>query len=345
MKLLKDSKEIQNTLKKMKPYRIAVAYVGKDFADFIDVATLDIIIISPTIGTNPYAITNLVRAKGWQSIFFLDNLHAKIYLSDSSAIITSANLTANALDMRGSRNLVEVGILIDDNSIIKEIELTFEEIFRDATLQYPKKEDKEKKLKELYKKWDKYPEMLPRNDVIDFADYSKDNDFKVCWYEPGDALDYDRALNHFYPNIPTGKMSTTEKQAKIYERIKGYINFPKGDEIVVGDWILLWKRIKNFKCSRAKTSIEWVHVDEIVKNLSTDVDYPHVAIEINKPFVSTPPFKITETFKKVFCDVIDRSEFSVFRGDDNVFRVKDTLGSISDLLKALSQEYLKTTKR
>lgn len=64
-------------------------------------------------GTNPNILRKLM--KNGVKVFFANSVHMKVYWSeDNSAIITSANLSTNAL---GSGSLREVGILLDSKEV------------------------------------------------------------------------------------------------------------------------------------------------------------------------------------------------------------------------------------
>ncbi|MGD0072460.1 MAG: phospholipase D-like domain-containing protein [Candidatus Bathyarchaeia archaeon] len=79
----------------------ADAYLGK-------VSGLELICWPKSGGTNPHALRRLI-SKG-AKISFSDSLHMKVYWAENqSAVITSANLSTNAL---GSGNLKEIGVLL-----------------------------------------------------------------------------------------------------------------------------------------------------------------------------------------------------------------------------------------
>lgn len=97
MKVLVED-EIRRTVIDCKPLRIAVAYIGVDWKTFIpDTSCLESIIVSPTIGSNPSAIADLVKQIGWEKVVFLDELHAKTYIGKNSAVIGISRAMALAL--------------------------------------------------------------------------------------------------------------------------------------------------------------------------------------------------------------------------------------------------------
>lgn len=146
MKMLIDSQEIAKALQSLKPRRIAVAYVGKDWESLIPKEFLQEIIVAPTVGSNPKAIRGLNKHLGtWDKVHLLDNLHAKFYLSDSAAIVTSANLSRNALGMSG---LEEVGMWVDDELELLALQNRFDQLKAMASARYRTDEEKEARLKQ-----------------------------------------------------------------------------------------------------------------------------------------------------------------------------------------------------
>ena len=67
-------------LREVMPTHVAAAYVGRDWRTYIDTQQLKEIVVSPTLGSNPYAIAEIAKDIGWENVHFLINLHAKIYL-------------------------------------------------------------------------------------------------------------------------------------------------------------------------------------------------------------------------------------------------------------------------
>ena len=63
MKIL-SGKEIQKAVHSCKPSRVAVAFIGRDWNTFIpDVQNLQAVIVSPTLGSNPDAITDIAKQR------------------------------------------------------------------------------------------------------------------------------------------------------------------------------------------------------------------------------------------------------------------------------------------
>jgi len=134
MRVLTDSKEIRAELKRLAAGRLAVAYIGADWREYVDARSLKNVIVSPTLGSNPHAIADLVREIGWDNVHFLDNLHAKIYLGQGAALLGSANLSQNAF---GDGNLFEAMVLVRGESATAKLDRTVNAYFYEAKLSRP----------------------------------------------------------------------------------------------------------------------------------------------------------------------------------------------------------------
>ncbi len=89
---------------------VIVAYIGVDYAKFLPNPRGIEIVCSPTPGaTSAEAVQKLIAAGA--RVWFSDRLHMKVYWAEKiGCLITSANLSDNALGMNG---LKEMGILVD----------------------------------------------------------------------------------------------------------------------------------------------------------------------------------------------------------------------------------------
>ena len=109
--------DIATAIAECSPEFIAVAYVGKDWSNFINASKLKKIIVSPTLGSNPYAIESIANLISWDKILFLDKLHAKIYIGKKHLVVGSSNLSKNGLTADG---LNEAVIKSDSKSLREE---------------------------------------------------------------------------------------------------------------------------------------------------------------------------------------------------------------------------------
>lgn len=279
--------EIQKAIAHCKPLKIAVAYIGADWNTFIpNTHCLEAIIISPTFGTNPRAVIDLVRNIGWEKVFFLDSLHAKAYVGETSAVVGSANLTNNGLSGEG---LVELCVEFNSNENLCKVNQFFANLMEDAQEQYPTIEKKKARLKELERTWDaliangtiKRKQKIKRT-FSEFELLGNDH-FYVLWFQPVDC-EYSedvKAINSFMTDD---------------------IHFSKKDKVQKNKWALVW-RITDSNKPHASVKPHWLYIHEVIENgvIDEDYDYPKCAIQRNDMEVPSPPFelmpKIVSTFK------------------------------------------------
>ncbi len=150
MRFLPNSEEILQAINDVQPNKLAVAYIGRDYDRFIQPEWNYKIILSPTRGSNPNAIRELVNTIEWERIHFIRELHAKIYLGQNNAVVGSANLSQNGLDV-GS--LWEAGVYIDEPEEISHIAHTFEMMLEKAHSDFPTPDLKEAALSALEEVW------------------------------------------------------------------------------------------------------------------------------------------------------------------------------------------------
>lgn len=84
-------------------------------------------------GTNPYAIRRLIAIPGVE-VRSLDDLHAKVMLGDSAALIGSANFSANGLGLEGDEcnGWREAGLFTEDPKQLDDAQTWFEIIWNEA---------------------------------------------------------------------------------------------------------------------------------------------------------------------------------------------------------------------
>lgn len=260
-------------------------------------------------GTNPDAIRELVR-RGVK-VSFAKSLHMKVYWTeDQGAVITSANLSKNAL---GAGNLKEFGIFVPSEQI------DIDRLLR----QINAKEDIKGDLLRLDKAHRKYHianrVRAERTALSTYPD----------WYADPYHKEWKVGLFGFYEKF--------SQNAKDLARIEYGVTQPH-DFISTPDGIyskhewLLTFTIKNDK----PVDISWLHVDEIVatdkKDKVYDKNNPCQAIQmLTKDFYPPAPFKIDQRFRSALTKSVKE-----YQGDD--FPVKPT----KRFLNLLYQNYNKT---
>lgn len=297
MKILFDN-EIQGAVARCKPSKIAVAYIGIDWMTFIpDIHFLEAVIVSPTLGSNPCAITDLVKQIGWEKVFFLNELHAKTYVGDKTAVIGSANLTKNGLSGEG---LVELCVEIDTEEALTKVNKTFDDLKRRAQKQYPTIESKKMRLKELEQTLGAaIANRLIRNEnrsnrsFLDFEPLGEDH-FYVLWYQPVEC-------------------EYSDDVKAVQSLIVDEMHFSLNDKPEKNKWALVW-RITNSSLPHSKVKPRWLYIHEIFEDGVTKegYEYPKCAIQRKDLEVPPPPFELTGDVAAAFKIVVQEKDVAKY---------------------------------
>lgn len=278
MKIL-TGKEISRQIALTEPKKIAVAYIGADWKSFIENhSLLESVIVSPTPGSNPNAICELAGLIGWANVHFLDQLHAKIYLGQTSAVVASANLTNNGLD--GSK-LFECATHIDEADQLTLLDQYFGSLQKKAQRMYKSTHNKIEKIRELRTLWNlaRKHKLAPDSDEVGEASefQSVDNDaFYVMYYNAQDFVH-------------------TEALAEYESRISDKTNVREDDEdIKENRFVLLWEARGHQKTQRRPY---WFYIHKIVSNgvepEADGVAYTKALLQFDDENIPKEPFKIT----------------------------------------------------
>jgi len=297
MKILYDSEEIATCIKSLfeKASRsdrrvVLVAYVGKDYATFLPNPQGINVVCNPTPGaTSSIAVSGL--QKSGANVQFSDRLHMKVYWSEThGCVITSANLSKNALGVRG---LKEAGVFAEPN--IVEI---------DALLKSARPYEVTKnRLRELKKKEDEIEEALALvgrrwsdRSTSSYSDWcrlesSSRHVWKLGWW------------------IETGQYA---RAAKDWTKLKharsephDFINVSKG-QASAKDWFL------NFRITPTGVkSIGWMYVNHVVPIEKSEPaygkEYPFQAFQaLPLSRCPEPPFQITASFRNSFGKAVEK---------------------------------------
>lgn len=330
IQLLSKSDDIAKALKKVSPKRIAVAYVGIDWREFISVENLEEIIVSPTLGSNPIAISEIVNKIGWENVHFLNNLHSKIYIGDDSVVTGSANLSENAMGING---LYELCILTDENQIIGSSDKVFNFYKKKAQSKYDEME-KIKRLKILWEIHNKAvsQNIIPPDEERSFSEYSPDlhGDFYVIWYRDGSVRYDTEKIKGTIPSLPSENFSFDEFPRN---------NISPDDDINADNWVLDWKIRVDNSVNRA-TKPSWMYIHCICRNCCDDTGYENVAIESPKIDKPNPPFVIDDDFIRAFIDTIERKKYDIFRDTQgDIWRAENTKPLFQDFINDIKKQY------
>lgn len=287
MKILYTSDEIRNKVIELfsdtKKRRIAiVAFVGESAEAFLpNPKGMKIICWLKAGGTSADALRRL--QKRGARIYSADSLHMKLYWAEEKgAVITSANLSSNAL---GSGNLRELGVYLSD------AEVNVERIVKDIN----PKPVTSKKLKQLDKEGREIDLAINRSKSNRIKEYAVLFDE---WYELPSRREW-----KFGWWDSTGSTAKIAKQVakKEYGVANPYdcLNCRNKTDYAKGSWMLSFSLEKD-KPSQTK----WISVDYVVKINRSDIkaysrSYPYQAIQVWRPsYYPLPPFRIDGKFRK-----------------------------------------------
>lgn len=317
--------DIALAIRETQPTRIAVAYLGADWRDYlVNPENIDHIVISPTFGSNPRAILDLCEVLTWEKILFLDELHAKIYLGSKSAVVGSANLTANGLC---GEALLECSAVLNSDADLHTIAELIDAIVSRAKQQYPTTEAKVKKVASLKIMWNKafsanlIDQKRNRTNTINTIEKYRPaalDDFYVLWYM--------NANTKYSPELEL-----------IKSRICDEIHFHPNDKPLENRYVLKW--CKNLDDSaNKKTKLYWMYIHEIFKDgiRENNYSYTTAAVQLKNIAVPPVPFEITENITAKFIELIDskRLNHNLVQSEEN-FQLKLTFEAIPALLAAL----------
>jgi hypothetical protein len=324
MKILLEQ-SIQKGVRDCRPTKIAVAYIGSSWRSFLpDPENLDAVIISPTLGTNPSAVITLSREIGWDKLFFLDELHAKIYIGPRFAVLGSSNLTNNGLSGQG---LTEACVEVQSTASLRKLNEFFDNLMARAQEQYPTTDHKKNRLKELEHIWN----AALSNGVVtnkrsaqvslkEFELLGKDH-FYVTWYQPGDY-----------------EYSNEIKQIK--ERVTDEMHFTDFDNVQKNKWILAWQ-ITNSDTPNKVTRPYWIYIHDIFDTgiISKDYSYPKCAIQRTDLKRPPEPFELTSKVVDAFRKAIVEEDISRFliQEDDKPFDLNFSFNGTPLLIERMKE--------
>jgi hypothetical protein len=345
--VLNGSVAISAAMRRVRPKRIAVAYLGNGVLDLIpEVEDLESVIIWPTVGTQPLAVKELAKRFGgdWDRIHFHSSLHAKMYLGADSAIVGSANWTEPGLR---DLNREEVCLEVNDPLVLQELEDLYQKLVHQAKIDFSNTKAKTDRLIGLQVEIDYSLPSVAGRTAVDLLDYANDGGtpFHIGWY------DEEGVLSESTSTIGAESIKSTDGLTDI-NQIEYYTPFGIGDSIELGDWIFVWPKAAVENGSTHKGDLLpywWMKVDRIVKYGTTYKEYPHLAYmhpRLIKRRLAEAPFKITKEAISAFHEVIGADEKlkSFALQSEDGFRFKKLTRHIPTLVKKM-QEVVRATKK
>lgn len=342
MKILSGG-DIAKEVKGINPQFIAVGYIGKDWHRYIDIDFVKEIIVSPTIGSNPLAIKEIINEIGFENVYFLDNLHAKLYIGADRYAFGSFNLSVSAFE--AERGLTEFGCITNQN--LEQVKAFFESCKSEANKRYETKEAKEKALAILFEKYknrnvENFDLLvnLAKEESIE-KNLTVSDDFYIIGVR--DEAHYDEELvkqnNERYENVNIKDIEHCLKEVVTVNRL----NY--ADKIRLNSWVLQ----VNFDFR--ETDVEryhWMFVNSIAHNVNEDGDSMLICDNLS-PTPKLPPIKVKDAmpnreritkilnmdkYKPLFFDIME---------DESISELYD-FEIATQLSKEFKKEYYKYIK-
>lgn len=314
---------IKEGLREVMPTHVAAAYVGRDWRTYIDTSQLQEIVVSPTLGSNPYAIAEIAKTIGWENVHFLKNLHAKIYIGENAAAVGSFNLTANGLSAE-VHALEEAGFIVRDSATCLALRTLYDRYKAEAKKQYRTTPEKKDRLKELRTFMDRGIANGLLHGVhikVAFADYVPvdKNEIYICW--------------------SAGELQLNEEV--VSEAILSQtLSFLESDEIKPDRWILCWEANEDGSPVES-TSPYWIHIDDVVPHgcLGNPGAYTKLAAERIDRVLPAYPFELTKDVVRAFYHVLNSNLFPEFLpGGDESWSINPTMDRIPAFFAAWRAE-------
>jgi len=325
-KVITESNELKKQLKRIKPGVVAVAYLGKGWLDYLGKKLPDKLIVSPTPGSNPKSIREAIKRIGIKNVYFLDELHAKIYLGKSEALVGSCNLSRN-----GFEENEEAAVLIDDKKGVETLQAVianYTALARDA---YPEDSDKREKLKWLDKHKLKPQKSLGRrrsNTKSSLEDYLKKPNKSIIHLSTFVVEDY-----KFNKQIINKKVPETQGVKDLASYFKHTFGLRESLAVKPGDWLLLCGANKD-GTPRKAGRIYWMFAHYVISGGVSDKSDKSVTklVATRKGKEPPFPFELTDSVK----DGI-RKQWPTKKQEDHdaLFKNNKTVEFLSDVMGKL----------
>lgn len=310
MKVVTTAVEIRNTLRELEPQSIAVAYVGSGWKQYVSTEHLREIVLSPTLGSNPRAIEEIMNALGHENVYFLDTLHSKIYLGAHAALLGSCNLSDGGISDGGR---LEAAIVLTDADAMCQLAVQIEGYKKAASKLYDTQRKKLARLRKLKVQSERaqwYGVADIRSKIPTIRDYESRLDrIHVVW------------CGSFEDEFDEKQIGLAVHEAKDVgpeTYFNGTLQFLEADDVRPGDWVLCWK-CNNDGMPRKAGEVSWLYVHHVVSGGYKTDDYPKLAGEAKAKFLRrpAPPFALDKSTKGLIRKTLASRRFPEMLSLDN----------------------------
>lgn len=337
IRVLTTAKAIREELALIRPTKIAVAYVGRNWNMYLPDIGLDTeVVLSPTLGSNPHAIQALMGLdEQGVKVHFLDNLHSKIYIGEHAVLAGSCNLSDNALGEGGLHEVAFVSDRPEHRQALLEAFYRYVDLAKKA---YPTPDAMQAQLAKLFR----LHELANRNRLLqqnrpsgtppvrtieDHARRPKHRIHVGWWQDVGNQPS--RA------NVRTVADSVPSTGRYLHD----WMYFTPEDALRQGDWILSWRcRADGHPYARSK--LRWMQVDYVLPNADRG-DYPKAAIDLHPPHASEMPFQL-DGLHEIARQLLKSDRFMRLRprigedGEEETWYLPDQ-ATVTDFLTAIAK--------
>jgi hypothetical protein len=312
----------------------AVAFWGRGSSNLFssELKAVRVICNLASGATNPYELEKFIKRPSFQ-VRQCDRLHAKVYIGDMKAVVTSANASGNGLGLEGTEQdgWVEAGFVVDEIAPIRE---WFDCLWADAQLV---REISDRDMAQARDAW--RMRRVGRPSVpFDKFDPAQERLPLIVWYNGSDWEYNDESIQRQLntPEIDDIKSRIDDGQEPRCEE----------DNSVLRDrWILNWRMTQAGRADK-RTRPSWVYLGHTIlrrawyyqdeANHSRDV-----VLTEDKP----PPIPFDATTDKLFYDVfselIGESRYDFFRSDDADWNWKQVDNMGHEFWKELYKCYIR----
>ncbi|HEY1934104.1 MAG TPA: hypothetical protein VGG99_19010 [Acetobacteraceae bacterium] len=255
-------------------------------------------------GTNPFTLEEFLSPRF--AVRQHDTLHAKVYINDKGAVVTSANASANGLGLEGREQATwnEAGLFSDDPDVVKTIGRWFEDTWNAS------RDIDGGDIENAKAAWRARQAAKPPLTSFTEFEVMTANLPLICWYENSDW--------EVNPKLIEGK---TRRQANwLTERIEDGLDVDGPEDrtaLTPGTWVLQFRRSMRGPPD-ARCRMSWTNVGPILEGayrIRGERNYRSVALAAERP--EPGPFPLNERrFRNLFQKVISDAQFKELLTDD-----------------------------
>lgn len=313
MTIYNTAEELRAALNKVNPSKVAAAFIGTGWEEFLLSDNLEEIILSPTVGSNPNAIQQVIVQLGIDNVHFLDNLHAKIYIGVNSALLGSCNLSRNGFADSGN---FEVGFIFSEEEDLQQLNEIFDNYRVEANERYPNSTSKEERLEKLYRQWQLSKESRTDSplvnsgediapSIVDWVPNKLERIHITGW----------SSYNTYNEEVIRSALPDVDDPDDYFADERSLL---ENDKIKEGDWVLSYRCKKNGHPYR-NTGIDWIYVHHIIPNgaeCEDDDRYTKLVGQAAHKTCPLQPFSLDDQTQALIRAALNLPQFEAFHTEE-----------------------------